>query len=409
MTNFRVKIISHGVASSTEPKQSETISVTSSPHIFAEESMCDYNILLIRLENIISYSQIMEFSKEELDEFFSKPSVIVCFSDKETFHEEILWVPEQYRLPPPKRARNYDWLPDGEHLSIVSKRGKSIEPTSNAGRFANLFNTYEWEYRCSFSKTPPRYMPIAVNISGQNVALRTDVAEGRIFIIPTPEVNIMDFEKYPTFLRQLVDVCEEEIQDLSERERKKPDWVEQQVDPLEPKLFDDFIPLYERYQTLRGARKLLYETGTRLTQIVYFVIGKMEFKAEIKEEEGRQDIEVNEDDFNSVIEVTSSEEDWINIRKTRQLLDWCQRYEREHNKKPKGILIANHFCNYPPPERDVPFTRDASKQGEDEGFCLMTTIDLYKIFCNFLKGEIDKDTVRKMFVDTKGLLKLEGQ
>jgi len=405
MTQFSIKIISPGEATSIQPNDDETISVSTNLGVFNRETICDYNILIVRLENAYGY-HVKELDKSELDDFFSKPSVIVCISHEEILYKEYIRVWQRDELG--TAVGNYDWLPSIQGLEITNKRGKSIQSTGESDRFTNLFDTYNWEYKCSFTKIPPKYIPIAVNISGQSVALRAAIREGRIFIIPTPAVNIYTFDQYPTFLRLLIDICREEIQELAERERKAPDWVEQQVDPLEPKLFDDFIPLYERYQTLRGARKLLYETGTRLTQIVYFVIVKMEFKAEIKEEEGRQDIEVNEDDFNSVIEVTSSEEDWINIRKTRQLLDWCQRFEREQGKKPKGILIANHFCNYPPPQRDVPFTRDALKQGEDEGFCLMTTVQVYEIFCKFLKGELSKDEIKKLFLDTKGLLKFEG-
>lgn len=118
--------------------------------------------------------------------------------------------------------------------------------------------------------------------------------------------------------------------------------------------------------------------------------------------------EICEDDLDIIIEVTSCENNWISINKTRQLLDWCRRFERERNNKPKGILIVNHYCEYPPPERDEPFTRAALKQGEAEGFCLMTTVQLYHIFGKFLKEEIDKDKIKRLLLDTKGLLKIEG-
>ena len=145
-----------------------------------------------------------------------------------------------------------------------------------------------------------------------------------------------------------------------------------------------------------------------MTQAVHLAFNGIGFNSEVKERQGTHDIEVNEEDMNLVVEVTSSDEDWINIRKTRQLLDWCRRYEREQGKKPKGILIANAYCSLPLPERDEPFTTAALKQGEAEGFCLMTTEQLYKIFCKFLKDEIDKDNIKELLLETKGLLKFEG-
>lgn len=405
--NFRVKLIS-GSNPTIEPKQNESISRYYSPSIFGKESICGYNILIIDLQTIKKYEDIKQFNKEELDDFFSKPSVLVCLSDEEVSYEGYPFLELEGRALKTYTATNYDWIPELKGVTIVSKTGRGLKPTDDAGRFSNLFEAYEWEWKCHFGKPPRKYIPIAHNISNQDVALRADIGEGKVFIIPTPEMSIYEYDKYPAFLRLLIDVCEEEIQELSERERKEPDWVKQNVDPLESKLLQDSRPYIEQYQTLRSARGLLYETGTILTRIVCFVVDKLGFKAEMKEEEGRQDIEVNEDDFNTVIEVTSSEEDWINIRKTRQLSDWCRRFEQEEGKKPKGILIANHFCNLPPSERDTPFTGEALKQGEREGFCLMTTVDLYKIFCKSIKGEINKDQIKELLISTKGLLEFKG-
>lgn len=402
MTSFRAKIISSDYPS-IEPKQNESISRFVSPIIFTKESICDYNILIIRLEDVNDYYAAKTFNQEELNEFFSKPSIIICLSDEEHIYKQPFLVGLE-----PEAVSNYDWLPEIKDLKIVSKKGESLESTSEAGRFGNLFNTYQWQWKCSFSKLPPKYRPIAYNISGQSVALRADIGEGRVYIIPTPDININDHNKFSTFFRLLIDVCEEEIEELARRERKPPDWIRDHIDPLEFQLLDNAKAAYDQFHTLYEARGLLYEMSTRLTRIVYFVISKMGFNAEMKEKEGIQDIEICEDDFNLVIEVTSSEENWINIYKTRQLSDWCERFESEKGEKPKGILIANPYCDYPPTERGEPFTLDALKHAEGKGFCLMTTVDLYKMFCELLKGEIGKEEIKKLLLETVGLLKLEG-
>lgn len=405
MSSFRIKIISSSNPS-IEPKQEESISRYYSPSIFGKESVCGYNILILDLQAVKSYEDIKQLNKEEIDEFFSKPSVLVCLSDKEVSCEGPFFIDGTIITVP--TAKNYDWIPELKGVAIASKAGKGLEPTGDAGRFSNLFNTYEWEWRCSFGKLPKKYIPIARNISKQSVALRADIGEGRVFIIPSPDISIYDYNKYPAFLRQLIDVCEEEVEELGRPERKEPDWVQQHVDPLESKFLQDWTPFYEHYTTLRGARKLFYETGSELTRIAHFVVSRIGFKAEIKEEEGIQDIEIREDDFDSVIEVTSSKEHWIDISKTRQLSDWCRKFEQKQNKKPKGMLIANPYCDLPPKERDEPFTPKALEQGVAEGFCLMTTVQLYNMFCKFLKGEMNKNNIKKLFLETKGLLKLEG-
>jgi len=370
--------------------------------------------LIVHQESIGSFDDVKQFKKEELDEFFSKPSIIVCLSDKEMGYQAdglipaIIAMTRGGEIPSTTvTITSYEWLPEINGLTIVNKKGKGVNPASSAGRFSNLFNSHNWEWKCSFSKLPSKYAPIANNLSNIPVALRADIGEGRVFIIPTPDINIYDYTKYPTFLRQLIDICEEEIEDLGRKEVTEPDWVEQHVDPLESRFLNDWFPYYERYNALRGARKLFYVTSLELTRIVHFVINMVGFKAEIREEEGIQDIEICEDDFNYVVEVASSKEHWINIDKTRQLADWCRKFEQKQNKKSKGILIANSYCDLSPADRDEPFTPKAIEQGEAEGFCMMTTIQLYNIFCKFLKGEIDKDILKKLFMETKGLLKLE--
>jgi len=406
MIRFGIKIICRS-SPNILPNQDENISTSNSPIIFVEESICAYNILIVHQEDVNSYDNVRHLEKEEIYEFFSKPSIIACLSDKEISYQGPYVLKDTEVIQ--YSTTNYDWLPDIQGLVIVNKRGKGLITTSDTGKFNNLFNSYNWEWKCSYSKLPPKYKPIAYNLSNIPVALKEDIGEGRVYIIPTPDVSIYDYNKYPAFLRQLIDVCEEEIEELERTEIKEPDWVEQYVDPLELKLLGDWTPFYQRYTTLRGARKLFYETGIGLTRIVQFVISAIGFNAEIKEQEAIQDIEIDEDDFYAVIEVTSSKEHWIDISKTRQLLDWCRKCEQRQNKKPKGILISNSYCSLSPEDRDVPFTPKAIEQGEDEGFCLITTVQLYEIFCKFLKGVINKEQIKKLFLDTKGLLNLEGQ
>lgn len=403
MAEFRVKIITRAV-SNIQSNTDEIISVSDDLDIFKEKSVCDYNVFIVDLATV-SGRQVMDADRKEFDEFLDKPSIILCISAEEYFYQP--YQPDKKWVP---SFSNYGWLPEKERFKVINKSGESLKPTKDSGRFGKLFDGYEWEWKCSFTNIlpiHPSYVSIADNITGQSVALKSDIRQGRVIIIPTPKIDITDTRKYPIFLRSLIDLSREEIEGLTEREREEPDWVEGYIVSEELALRDKINELQKQYQILTEAHKLYYEKDKALTKTVHFVISTMTFNSEMKEGEGTHDIEIKEEDLNFVVEVTSSEEDWINIRKTRQLLDWCRRFEREQGNKPKGMLIANSYCNYPPPERDEPFTLAALKQGEAEGFCLMTTLDLYRIFCKFLKGEIDKDKIKELFSDTEGLLKLE--
>lgn len=397
MSEFRVKIIDSATGDITSSSE-EDISIIGDVGVLLKESICDYNILIINLDDIYGYHISQAFSiKKDFVDFLRKPSVILCISGI-----------EMHLAAEPKS--NYDWIPGREHFLVTNKAGKSLVPTDESGRFKEIFISYNWEWKCSFNLSLPAvspYVSIANNISDQSVALKTNFDEGKIFIIPRPEIDTKDSKAYAEFIRVLIDLCKEEIKELAAREKEEPDWVEEYVVPDELKLRDKINELQQQYQTLTEAHKLFYEMGKPLTKTVNFVLSRIGFNSEIKEEEGAHDIEISEEDMILVVEVTSSQDNWINISKTRQLLDWCRRFGREHTNKPKGILIVNHYCGYPPPKRDEPFTRPALKQGEDEGFCLMTTVQLYHIFEKLLKEEIGRDKIKRLFLDTKGLLKLE--
>jgi len=398
MSEFRVKIIDsaiQNIASSSE----EGISISGNVGVLLGEAVCDYNILIINLNGIYGYHISQAFSiKEDFAAFLRKPSVILCISGVE----------KRLTAEP---VTNYDWMPGREHFLVANKAGKSLVPTDESGRFKEIFISYNWQWECSFNLFLPAvspYVSIANNISDQSVALKTNFEEGKVFIIPRPKLDTKDSKAYAEFIRVIIDLCKDEIKELAARGKKEPEWVEKYVTAEELELRDKMSVLQKQYQTLAEAHKLLYETGKALTKTVNFVFSGMDFNSNIKEDEGTHDIEICDEDSNLVIEVTSCEEDWINIRKTRQLLDWCRRFERERGSKPKGLLIANHYCNHPLPERDEPFTLPALKQGENEGFCLMTTVDLYNLFCKFLRGEVDKDKIKELLLSTKGLLSFEG-
>lgn len=404
MARFRVKIITWA-ASNIQANPDETVSVSDRISIFKDESVCDYNILLVDLDAVYGH-QVKELDISEFSEFLGKPSVILCIADQEKFYA--LYQPDPKKRQP--QVSNYSWLPGKEKFKVINKKGESLGLTRDSGHFSKLFNDYEWEWKCNFSNiftTPPNYVSIANNITGQSVALRANIGEGRVIIIPTPKVDIEDSTKYPAFLRLLIDLSKEEIDELTDKERKEPDWVEEYVVTEELELRDKIKKLEKEYQTLTEAHKLYYETGKALTKTVNFVISEMGFNSKMREEEGIHDIEICEEDFDLVIEVTSSEDNWININKTRQLLHWCRTFEQEQNNKPKGILIANPYYDLSPADRDKPFTQKAIEHGKAEDFCLMTTEQLYNIFCKFFKDEIDKNEVKKLFLDTTGLLQIQ--
>lgn len=260
MLRFRVKIITNRICD-VQSNQGESISIYSSITTFQEESVCDYNILIVDLRDV-SGAEVMALDLNEFDEFLGKPAIILCIAGEEEIYRP--YTPDPKKWVP--SFSNYGWLPGKEEFKVINKKGKSLKPTEDSGRFSKLFNGYEWEWQCSFSPiplTPYSYVSIANNITGQSVALRGDIKEGRIVVIPTPEIPDYDSKRYSTLLREIIDLSREEIEALTEREREEPDWIEKYVVSEEIELRDKIKKLQKQYQILTEAHKLFLKWENR--------------------------------------------------------------------------------------------------------------------------------------------------
>jgi len=72
-----------------------------------------------------------------------------------------------------------------------------------------------------------------------------------------------------------------------------------------------------------------------------------------------------------------------------KLMSWVNRIEKEgdDNASPKGLLIMNAWKDNDPTERTKPaFPDPIEKIGIANKFCLMTTLQLYNMWCAFRKG-----------------------
>jgi len=156
------------------------------------------------------------------------------------------------------------------------------------------------------------------------VALKTEYRKGLIYILPPPEDLPYSKTNYISFLDQLIEIGKKQIYDKYKELPPEPSWLQEYVNPLEQEYYEKLLAIKKKYDSIREAHKLLYFKHKYLSEIVFDVLRKMGFNAKYIEEEGYHDIEINEDDFTAVIEVTSSGSNWININKVRQILDFAK-------------------------------------------------------------------------------------
>jgi len=355
-----------------------------------------YDILIFDLHTIDFNDVHLYLSKIDFYKFLEKPRVIICISSKNETYQNV---------------SKYSWIPGISDLVIKKGKTTYLSITKEGDKYRALFHKYQWTWDCVFdvvSSLTTQYITIAKNFKDQSVALKARIGNGVVFIIPKPEfktkITNQLIEKYIILFRDIIDICKNEIKELSISNRPEPEWVEKHVAIDEIQLKQQINELSEKYRVLIEAHKLFYEMSKELTRTVSFILRQMGFTTNIRENEGVQDIEICEEECNFVIEVTSSEDDWINIVKTRQLADWCSRFEKERGNKPKGILIANPYSNYPPPERDESFTAGALKHAENESFCLLTTIQLYDIYHDYINGKLNKEKITHILLSINGKL-----
>ena len=156
-------------------------------------------------------------------------------------------------------------------------------------------------------------------------------------------------------------------------------------------------------------KKLLYEKGKPLENVIIHVLNLIGFKASHYQE--------NDSEFDAVFEsiegrmigeVEGRDNKAINISKLRQLeMNISEDFEREEiTKMAKGVLFGNAFRLKHPKERGEFFTKKCLIASQRNGTALVKTTDLFKI-AQYLSEKKDNKFAkkcRKMIFDSVGIV-----
>lgn len=239
-------------------------------------------------------------------------------------------------------------------------------------------------------------------ISGKCVSSVIHYYGGKLILLPTPKKMNKDL------IRNLLDGIKKNYLMKQEIPELKPTWIEKWT--LDPeielgnkvnKIAKDFEKLTEKIEGYESIKKILYTHGNELTLSIYLIFKEMGFDVVLKENEGRQDIEIKYNSFFAIIEAKGLKK-YANNSDLRQLLDYYVTTS-ENNPEVKSIFIVNHFRDQDPAERGEPFTQGAIDLAKNNGFCLLTTIDLFKLYDQFLKNEMTITHIIDILRNTKGL------
>lgn len=155
-------------------------------------------------------------------------------------------------------------------------------------------------------------------------------------------------------------------------------------------------------------KELLFEDGDELRDIVWDTLEQIGFKVN-RHDEHKEDGSIQEGKEVAVLEIKGRVKS-LTTGDVRQLDDWVADYTLREGEEPIGILIGNHYRLKKPENRNDPFPSDVLRyvKANSRKLSLITTFQLFELFCMIKKGKLDADTVRKEIMRNKGVFDLES-
>lgn len=151
-------------------------------------------------------------------------------------------------------------------------------------------------------------------------------------------------------------------------------------------------------------KKLLFETGDELRNIVWDTLDEIGFKVN-RYDEKKEDGSIEEGTKIAVLEITGKDGP-LARDDLRQLDDWIKDYLSREGKEPKGIHIINHYRLRKPEDRNEAYPDDVIKyieRGSSE-LSVIKTLQLFKIFCRIKSNKLNAREVRKEIMENRGVL-----
>jgi len=284
----------------------------------------------------------------------------------------------------------YDNFP--KDINFVGRMGKEIPFIEQSHPFSKYFYSYKNQihFECMIEplKKVVQYLKaIARNKVQEIISCEIDINGGKIIFIP-PNLSQDSKKEAGVLLDCIEGVFEYGI------ETPPPPWIKKYSLPNENKNVAKIEQLYkkisglqkekqkleEEQTNIKKFKQLLYEKGKRtlepLVREAFKLIGFNVLGPDKYEEE--YDLYIKEKDLMIIGEIEGTDNSLIDVDKYRQLLDYVE-MELEKGRKCKGILIGNAYRIKDPVERESQFSAHAIKRCEHQGFCRITTYQLFEI------------------------------
>jgi hypothetical protein len=257
---------------------------------------------------------------------------------------------------------------------------------------------------------------IATNITDNPIAFESSLGNGRTIFLPFYSFDTDEEES--SFLRNLIDSIEQRYK--SSKEKVVPSWASKPSYrfPSEEDVDKQVRALEQERSILVRMRSILWLDGVELVNSVAETLTWLGVQCEVKETEGRHDIEIREQVLHGIMEVKGLS-GYANLDGIRQLLDWYGEAIKEDSDV-KGIFLVNDFREIEPDLRQskmietvkdghYPFTKEAERIAANNDFCLLTTYQLFNLVKLKMSGKLDKSDFLGRLKNTKGVFRLDEQ
>lgn len=405
--------------------------------------LSDYEIVVLDMEipDDNNYGGAFLGLREETRILFESGGVMVCLNyfTKPTDHE-IYYNSDEGPLKrsdvirtggSTRREINYDWM---FHLGLLSrlnvaqvdaKIGTSWRLTSKDKIFTEYFKEVT-EYHKTIDNVVsqedeegnflgyaihiPRWTSLNIRVvsvtkvTKKPIACIIEILNGSLIFLPQSQA------KSQTIIGQLYAIGKSEYEKNIQRIEElpsPPEWLDkyktkQELD-LERKIEDLTSGLQQRKLEHKKFEKidvLLYGTGTPLEVAVQKVLEEMGCIVEKLEKGATIDLKAKIDSVKFAIEVTGVDDKiYKDSKKFAQILQYLP--HKEENEKIVLLVNTHRHIDVGERAKKENFTRTVLKIARDNDFCLMTTMNLYFMWKDFLNGESPEKILTDVF-STKG-------
>jgi uncharacterized small protein (DUF1192 family) len=344
-----------------------------------------------------------ESRRKEFKNFFAGGGLLVCF------------LRPLFNLTTPKDKSgkthtigNYDWLYRGlgssELFELTSGgHGTEVNPT-DAGlesSFANYFELHSFLWKTTATKFKESVQPtvLATNVVNEAVAVSIKLGSGKAVFLPL----CMASEANDVLMRCI----EAEVNALKFRESEAPLWTDKYIVPGMEEIHGKIAALDAQIQRLqqekdqhgqemqsrRGVRDtLLSRDGKVLKETVQNILKEFGLNAMPGEKE-REDIVIKAGKNTVAVLMVKGTKSNVQGSDATQLDKWVSAiFEAEH-REPKGVLLANAFQDKDPQEREKPFADVMIPYCNKREFCLLTTAQLFNMYCELKRGRVTGDEI----------------